>query len=342
MNKQFSTTDWENFFSDKGISEDLISLYIPYIKKLNENNVPVIFEYQHLSLYLGIEVLTLLKMIFASKYFYRSFSIPKRKGGVRLINAPLPSLLHCQTWIYKNILLRQSVHDCVHGFTPGKSIISNAKEHLSAKTLLKIDLKNFFPSIPINWVINFFSKIGYANNVSFHLASLCCLEERLCQGAPTSPYLSNLLLKKLDERISKLSDSFSLKYTRYADDLTFSGQYISLKFKALIISCIESYGLDVNPKKTVHQTKPGKKIVTGISVSGKTLKLPRRTKRHLRKEIYYIKKYGFLSHASKKKINNPIYLYSLRGKFSFWLQVEPECIFAKESVEQIDRLLDIS
>jgi hypothetical protein len=342
MEKKFSTKNWESFFLDKGISDDLISQYLPYIEKLNNNKVPVIFEYEHLSLYLGIEKLILLKMIFASKHFYRSFYIPKKRGGKRLINAPLPSLLHCQKWIYKNILLKHSTHECAHGFTPGKSIISNAKGHLSKKALLKIDLENFFPSIPINWVINLFSKMGYSNNVSFYLASLCCFDDALCQGAPTSPYISNLLLRQLDNRISKLSNSFSITYTRYADDLTFSGTYISLKFKALIINCIHDYGLKVNPEKTIHQTQPGKKIVTGISVAGKELKLPRGTKRELRKEIYYIKKYGFLSHASKIKINNPIYLYSLKGKFSFWLQVEPECIFAKESIEHIDRLIEIS
>ncbi len=338
MDNKISIRYWRHFLRDRGVSEDVINEYIPYIKCLNKNGVPVIFEVEHLSNLLGIKSLELNKIINSPKDFYREFTIPKRRGGKRTIVAPYPSLLSCQDWIYKNILLNSTVHECVHGFVPGKSIISNAGKHLEKKALLKMDVSDFFPSIPINWVINYFSKLGYANNVSFYLSSLCCLDEVLPQGAATSPYLSNLLLYRLDDRLHKLSGTYGLTYTRYADDMTFSGSYIPIQFIKIVKEIVESYKLKINDNKTQLHTKRGQRIVTGISVSGSKLALPRKTKRELRKEIYFIKKYGFLSHISKLKINRSNYLASLEGKFRFWLQVEPENIFALESIEHLSSL----
>lgn len=335
MSKKLSTKRWINFLEDRGLSREVIDQYAPYIRKLIKNNVPVIFESEHLSYLLGIKRLELNKMINSPRHFYREFSIPKRRGGKRTILSPYVSLLNCQVWIYKNILLMGKIHAKAHGFVPGKSIITNASLHLNKKALLKMDLSNFFPSIPFNWVINYFSKLGYAKNISFYLASLCCLENSLPQGAASSPYLSNILLLNLDDRLDKLSNSYRLEYTRYADDLTFSGDYISLGFVSLVNEIVRDYGLLVNQDKTRLHTKRGQRIVTGISVAGTELSLPRETKRKLRKDIYFIKKYGFLSHVSKIKINYPNYLDSLEGKFRFWLQIEPNNQFAYESTKYL-------
>ncbi len=335
MQKKRTTKQWEKYFLDRGVSKDIILIYLDYIKVLNNNNVPIIFEFHHLSSLLGIQIRNLASMIMSSESYYRSFYIPKRKGGKRLITSPYPSLLHCQKWIYKNILLTQTIHPSAHGFAKKKSIITNASEHLSSKCLLKMDLKNFFPSIGINWIINLFQSLGYAKNVSFYLASLCCHNQVLSQGSATSPYLTNILLKHLDRRLCALSSTYNLKYTRYADDFTFSGNYIPHKFIAYVSDIVSNFGLRVNGSKTALHTKPGQRIVTGLSVSGPELSIPRKTKRNIKKEIYYIKKYGFLSHAGKMKIRNPFYLESLKGKLNFWHQVEPENIFVIESIEVI-------
>lgn len=244
----------------------------------------------------------------------------------------------CQQWIYKNILLSQDIHSCAHGFAPSKSIVSNAEPHLNKTALLKMDLRDFFPSIPIEWVINFFSGLGYANNVSYYLASLCCLDNSLSQGSATSPYLSNILLVSLDNRLDKISKTYQLAYTRYADDLTFSGNYIPHAFIHIIENIIESYGLQTNTSKTRLQIKPGQKIVTGISISGSKVSLPRSTKREIKKEFHFIKKYGLLSHISKMKIKDPFYLDVIQGKLSFWLQVEPTDRFALNAFNHIKEL----
>ncbi|MCO7573416.1 MULTISPECIES: reverse transcriptase family protein [Pseudomonas chlororaphis group] len=328
-----SVKDWLKHFERRGISRDLVESYLPYIKKLNQTSSPVIFEFEHLSLLIGVDQHELRKMVNAPHAFYHSFQIKKRSGGMRKIHAPYPSMLMCQDWIYKNVLINKPVHSAAHGFVPGRSIFTNASVHLGSKCLMKMDLKDFFPSVPINWVINYFLSLGYADNVSFYLGALCCCEGRLVQGSATSPYLTNILLKGLDERISLLAKAYGLRFTRYADDLTFSGNYIPHKLIGVVSEIIVQYGLRVNDKKTKLQVGANQKIVTGLSVSGNALALPRKFKRELKMELHFIKKYGYVSHASKKKIRNPYYIDSVIGKLNFWLQVEPANMEALSGLE---------
>lgn len=331
-------TLWIDFLIDRGISSEQIALYVPYISKLLESNLPIIFEKQHLAHLIGIDENTLNKMISSPHSFYRNFNIPKKRGGFREIFSPYPSLHMGQKWIYKNILLNDKPHNACHGFTPSKSIITNAAIHIGQSSLLKIDLKNFFPSIPINWIINFFKRKGYTHNVSFYLASLCCNNKVMAQGAPTSPYLSNLLLKGLDKRLYNLTKKYNIKYSRYADDMFFSGNYIPYDFIRVITNIIEDYGLNINKDKTAFLINANKKIITGISVNNNTLSLPREYKRKLKNELHFIKKYGYLSHINKQKIKDPNYLFSILGKINFWLQVEP---MSKKAIESKKLIISI-
>ena len=140
----------------------------------------------------------------------------------------------------------------------------------------------------------------YSNEIAYYLSALCCLDEKLTQGASTSPYLSNILLRSFDRRLYRLSEKYDFSYTRYADDLTFSGAYIPHDFVQIVGTIVSEYGLKVNESKTRLHTTSGQRIVTGLSVNGVELKLPRNTKRELRQELYYIKKFGFI--FSKKSL----------------------------------------
>lgn len=333
-----STDTWKQYFRDRGISESLVSQYLQYIDNLNSKSLPVIFEIEHLSQIMNIDHLGFVKMVNSPESFYRSFRIRKARGGYRNIDAPYPSLQSCQRWIYKNILLKLDVHTSAHGFVNGRSIFSNASSHLNQKALLKLDLKDFFPSISINWVINLFSSLGYPPNVTFYLASLCCFDGVLAQGAVTSPYLSNLLLRGLDVRLNSLASKYDLIYTRYADDMAFSGEYIPHKFIDIANGVITDFGLSLNETKSRLHTRPGKRIVTGLSVSGNEIRLPRSYKRKLKQELFYIRKYGFVSHISKKKIKHPFYLESLIGKLNFLSQAEPNNQFAYDSLTYLHEL----
>lgn len=341
MSKTKTKNAWKRYLEDRGLDPDLLSEYIPYINNLIDNGVPVILELEHLSFLMGVKYDEFVKIVNSPKDYYREFSIPKKRGGKRLIKSPYPSLLTCQNWVYENILLNSEIHDCAHGFVHKKSIITNATPHLDSKILLKMDLEDFFGSIPINWVINYFYELGYAKNVCFYLASICCLNDALPQGAPTSPYLSNILVSHLDLRLEKLSRLYSISYTRYADDLTFSGNYIPHNFISIIEGIVDSFGLTVNKNKTRLHLSKGQRIVTGISVAGDSLKIPRGLKRQIRKEVHFIRKYGYLSHVSKLKINNPNYLDSLIGKVNFWLQVEPRDEFALSSRDFLRKVRNV-
>tara|TARA_R110002050_G_scaffold34959_1_gene88140 strand:+ start:5271 stop:6281 length:1011 start_codon:yes stop_codon:yes gene_type:complete len=330
-----SPDEWNLYFLDRGISEELATQYLVFITNLSKRNLPIIFEVEHLASLIGIKYLELNKLIYDANDFYREFSIPKRSGGNRKISTPYPSLLLCQRWINSSILNAVKVHYCAHAYKSKHSIITNAKKHIKNKVLLKMDMENFFPSIPINWVVNFFSQLGYPNNVAFALGSLCCLNDQLPQGAATSPALSNILLLKFDQRIYRLSKKYSLNYTRYADDLAFSGEYIPHKFIKIVEDITSDYGLKVNQKKTRLIVGDKKKVLTGLSVKDQELKLPRSSVREIKKELYYIRKYGLISHVSKLKIKNPHYIHSIEGRVRFWLQIEPDNEFARSSLNYI-------
>ncbi|WP_084158539.1 reverse transcriptase family protein [Dysgonomonas capnocytophagoides] len=221
--------------------------------------------------------------------------------------------------------------DFPHAFTGKKSIISNCRVHIGQQEILKIDLKDFFPSISFNRIIYFFRSLGYAKNISFYLAKLCTYEDYLPQGAPTSPILSNIIARKLDNRLIKFAQTFDLKYTRYADDIVFSGKKIPIKLIEYVNAIIVDEGFEVNCKKTRLYKKNNKKIITGIVINSDTITIPREYKRELKLSLNYILSYGLDSHISKKKIKDIHYLERILGKVNFWLQVEPDNEFAKKS-----------
>lgn len=318
-----------------GLSPDLYYEYRRYIRELQNSNVPVIFELEHLSQLLGRKRTFLASVINDQTYFYNTFDFVKRNGDKRIINAPYPSLLQCQKWINIFILSQYKLHDAAHGFRKKYSIKSNASQHLNQKVILKLDIKDFFPSINQKRVINIFKQFGYYNNVAYFLSRLCTLEDKLPQGAATSPYISNIIGINLDCRLTGLAAKYNLVYTRYADDLTFSGNYIPHKIIDIISSIVSSEGFELNQNKTKLSLKGSRKIVTGLSVSGESLRIPKQYKRSIRKDFYYIKKYGALSHIQKRGIKNPFYLQSLQGKIDFWLFIEPENKFALDAANYL-------
>lgn len=338
MNKNQLLNYWEENFRSSGLKPELLSSYYVYVKTLIENRVPIIFDFEHLCLLLGRSKEYLASAINSPAHHYRSFQIPKKKGGGRNINSPYPALLECQYWVYENILKSQKIHPTAQGFTIKKSIITNSQLHVSQKEFLKIDIKDFFPSIKINRVISVFQKLGYTNHVSFYLASLCCLNEELPQGAPTSPVLSNIISIHLDKRLFAFAKKFNLRYTRYADDLAFSGESIPPILISYISRIISESGFQVNSTKTILHKTRGKRILTGISIANDQIKLPRDYKRKLKQEIHFIRTYGLSSHIRKKKIKNPNYLESIIGKVCFWLNVEPESNQATLALEYLRKL----
>ena len=224
---------------------------------------------------------------------YHYHWIRKRSKGWRLIEAPKSKLKAVQTKILREILDRVPPHISAHGFTAGKSIVTNAKPHVGSRVILKFDLENFYPTVTMSRVTGIFRGLGYSREAAIWLARLTTsalplstpfikeeptailpyLRRHLPQGAPTSPALANLSAWALDVRMSGLAREFGARYTRYADDLTFSGPepfVSSLKdFISIVTRVIRKERFRVNIQKRRVLRDNSRQVVTGIVVNKK-------------------------------------------------------------------------
>lgn len=317
-------TQWREFLSGQKLTEEERACALGYVERLMSRDLPPIFDFSHLCYILGVSNEELAALIFSPQSFYRTFTIPKRSGGQREITAPYPSMKSVQRWILSNILSKVKPHGCSHGFIPRRSIVTNVKVHVGQPMLLKIDLKDFFPSITLNWVINVFKQLGYENTVAFFLAAICCQGNRLPQGSPASPAISNIICRHMDRRLYRLAKSLNLNYTRYADDIGISGSEINPSIIRYFFEVITDCGFQINEKKVRLYSEGSNKILTGISLNGDRPRITREYRRHLTKEIHYINKYGLTGHLAHIRNRKANYLESLLGKLNFWLMVEPE------------------
>lgn len=234
----------------------------------------------------------------ARKAAYIEFDIPKKTGGVRRISAPVEELKEIQQAL--NLFLQAvcEVSPAAMGFVLGRSIVTNAEAHVGSSVIFNCDLKDFFPSITKTMVRKTLTtELRYTNLSKDVINRICNLVtaprpdgvEALPQGAPTSPVISNLVLKQLDRRLIGFADKNGYRYTRYADDITFSrkGRFSSdapIKSET-ILAIIEDSGFSVNPKKTVIQTPSTRREVTGLKV-GKKVNVSRRYVKQLRVMLY--------------------------------------------------------
>ena len=127
-----------------------------------------------------------------------------------------------------------------------------------------MDIKDFFPSIKELQILKIFRDMGYSASAAARLADICCYEGELPQGAPTSPYLANLRCRELDSRLEEIALQYGLTYTRYADDMTFSGDFDAAELLRKTESFLRIYGLELNHEKTRLCTRGSRQIVTGI------------------------------------------------------------------------------
>lgn len=281
---------------------------------------PAIDSIEDLRNMIGIKSDYFYKCLYSNEYFYKTVKVPKKRNdGYRELTIPTMALKRIQRWILDNILYNFPVHHCAKGFIPGKSIIDNAIPHINKKYIAKMDIKNFFPSISLKDVIMLYLNLGYNYKVATALANLCTYKNQLPQGSPTSPYIANLIFFKIDKRIFGFCKKNYLTYTRYADDITISGR-TNIAFSIKVINQILNQNkFELNDKKT-KILKPGdRKIITGIIVNEK-LTVPKDFIRNVKKDIYYIKKFGLASHLNFIDFpieNSEYYLDSLYGRISF-------------------------
>ena len=328
---------WESLFIDEarseGHSEEYIKTCLEYASALRSKNLPIIFDIRHLAIVLNSNEEVLKQNNFNA--YYRNYLISKKNGrGYREINTPTHWLKKVQSWIYVNILLKDpTVRPEVYSFLPngysGRKSINireNASGHQNRRWLLSIDIKNFFPSIKTIKIKTYFSSLGYTPEVAEVFTRLCVFKQRLPQGAPTSPMLSNIVTSPLDDTMLSLAKEYNAHYTRYADDITFSGDENVVPIDR-IISIIKSNGLFPNHHKTKLRFKGQRQTVTGLTISN-GVHVPKAYRREVERELYFCEKFGIESHieSHRKTLKSPQGFYKewLLGRIMFIRMIEPE------------------
>ncbi len=246
---------------------------------------------------------------------YRRWQIPKRDGGQRTITSPKQKLMAAQHWALRNVFEKLPVHGAAHGFLPARSVATNALAHAGADVILKVDIKDFFPTVTWRRVKGLLRKAGATEQVATILALLVTESPRtpmefrgqslwvatgqpvLPQGAPTSPAITNALCWRMDRRLSGLSRKLGFTYTRYADDLTFSARKTGEKRAPLGVlmeglkAVLKSEGFTLHPDKTAVMRRGSQQRVTGLIVNRagpgvSPVRVPREVVRRLRAAIH--------------------------------------------------------
>lgn len=259
-----------------------------------ERGLPPLVDKWTLPFVFGVSPRLINAMRRRTSRYYRTFRIPKRTGGSREIKAPRRFIKLLQRWIAGNILEHVELPDCVMGFRRGRSIFGNGRLHVAGRNLMVVDIEDFFPSIHHGAVHDVFSGLGYDDEVCRQLSDLCTLDDVLPQGAPTSPMLANAVFQTLDDKLQKLADRWRCSYSRYADDLAFSG---NIRFRAshirTIARTLATQGFQVNRRKCRVIGRGGRQIVAGVVVNEKAQ--PPRRKRRIWRAMFHKAEAGALN-----------------------------------------------
>lgn len=296
----------------EGHSSAYIELCITYARRLTDNNLPVIFDFNHLVQLVGFPASDIIQFMFNKERVYRIIEIPKRTTGTRTLTVPIERLKLLQRWILDNILNRIPMSSHAKGFRKGASIVQNASLHVGKECVIGLDIKDFFPSVKSTVIYKIFRYYGYTKQLASIFTYICTLEKGLPQGAPTSPLLANLACRKLDKRISSLFRDLPVDYSRYADDITISGDLYITGYLVTIRKIIEDEGFTINENKVRIQYSNQRQVVTGLLVNRK-LGVPKEMVRQLRSDIYYCRKFGVNSHMRKRGIDKSNYKQHLYG-----------------------------
>lgn len=321
----------------KGKDEQYIEKWKEYASNLLDKGLPVIYDQHHFCLLVGYEECYVYSVSNSPKLFYHNYKIPKKSGGYRQISEPYPSLKEIQRWILDNILSKVEVSVYAKAYVSGKSIRDNVRFHRKQDVLLSLDVKDFFESISPSLVYKVFENMGYASDVTTMLTKLCCFNGGLPQGSPTSPAISNIIMKDFDVWIGSFVTKKGIRYTRYADDLTFSGRFKPKEVISRVKKGLYQLGFKLNKEKTRIRRSHQRQMVTGVVVNEK-LQLPKETRRYIRQEMYYIKKFGIQSHMEHREIQQRNYVEHLRGKIQFGLFVNRYDEELKGYIEYLDWL----
>jgi RNA-directed DNA polymerase len=306
-----------------------------------------------LAAYFGYSDYEKLKGLIYPKPQYTTFEIPKRSGGVRTIDAPKRRLKEHQRKLSRDLTtIFGNLSSAAHGFVVGRSVVTNALVHVGRKSVVRIDLQDFFHQIHFGRVKGMFvaPPFDLPDEVSTVLAHLCCHEGVLPQGAPTSPPITNFICLALDRRLRQLAQRYKARYTRYCDDLNFSfpsqslsqipAEMFAVSFVngravvqagPLVAEIVNKQGFTINPGKTRGVDREKRQIVTGIVVNN-GLRVPRKYVHSIRGALHVWRKHGlieaeknavpFLHSRNYSSGGKPSFIPLIRGKLTWLASVE--------------------
>lgn len=288
------------------------------IDRLNSLNLPVVSTDKELADLLGINYNDLRFLCYHRDVVncdhYHHYTIPKRNGGERHIAAPRILLKNTQRKVLELILEKVEISDSAHGFLKGKSVVSSADSHTkNPKLLINMDIENFFPTITFKRVRGMFKSFGYSGYISSLLAMICTYCERMAievkeqtkyvktserilpQGSPSSPMITNIICKNLDKRINDLAKIYDFKYSRYADDMSFSFEKNIEKDQIRkviyeICSIVNNEGFKINRDKTRYLKGNNRQCITGVVINNDEIGVPKVWVKKMRAAIYNAKK----------------------------------------------------
>ena len=273
---------------------------------------------------------------------YKIYKIKKRNGKYRTIYEPNLILKQIQKQILNNILNNKSISKYAKAYHKGIQLKDNAIPHINKEMILKLDIKDFFENISFLDIYNSCFPIEYfPKSVGMILTYLCTYDNHLTQGSPTSAYISNLVMKEFDEELGNWCNLRNISYTRYSDDMTFSGAFNPSELITKVRKMLYKLGLELNNDKIHIVYKSSSQNVTGIVVNEK-MQVNVKYRNKIRQEIYYIKKFGLSSHLKKCDINidSKRYLNILYGRVLYVLQInenDKEFIKYRQFIENLKR-----
>ena len=279
---------------------------------------------------------------------YHTAQIVKQSGGVRRLLIPDALLGTKHRNLLHHVLEGFSVSAYATAYKKKATVLDNARSHVGRERIMKLDIENFFSSITYPLIYqSVFPAIYFPPAVRRMLTEFCCYEEYLPQGAPTSPAISNLVMKSFDNYMGAWCEEREINYTRYSDDMTFSGLFDEKKLKRKVRNYLLAMGFELNEKKTRLLGRHTRQTVTGIVVNEKP-DVGRAYRRKVRAEVYYCKKYGAVEHlrrCEKKEWMNggqpdaTRYLQHLLGKIQFVLQISPEDAQFRAAREDVQSMM---
>ncbi|QOP43747.1 RNA-directed DNA polymerase [Sulfurimonas sediminis] len=270
--------------------------------------------------------LEIYQFAYSASRRYKTYNIPKRTGGNRIISQPSKELKEYQRYLITKVFSKFPIHESVYSYQDGKNIKGMALNHVNKRFLLRVDFKSFFPSIKGEYIRGFLVKnielyeLSLSKNDITLINMFVCKSNQLSIGAPSSPIISNILLYELDSYLSEICTNLNIIYTRYADDMYFSTNQTNQleKILPLLKEYLKSFyiKLVVNEDKNIFTSKKRRQIVTGlILTTDGNISVGKNKKREIKSLIYqYIKQ--TISSADLNYLKGYLpYLYSIEPSY---------------------------